>query len=228
MNRASVGVAPNRVAYILGLVIVLCLLCAGSVQAAPLPLGATATFSGVLAWSDDGAHSVDISGSMEFTLRSQTPSPNAAFPPDKVVWDFAGGTSDGLLTFSGRLDNDWLFAHTCSAASCFATELPWNLNGAWDTSSINVSESLSGIQWDANDYSPALFSNTSWNLATNADFLPTAIGFELVSFESSPYRFGYIQLDLHDIVPVPEPSSLWLLGSAVGLAVACRRRWRPL
>jgi len=169
---------------------------------------------------DNLVEEIPISGRITFTLNEQLSTSFTYL--DYVFWGFSGTTYDGLLEFGGGLDN--MDAIGMSDIPLDASALAWG-PGNWDSAINEIDESYTNISWGDN-FCPFCGeeSGVDWNLINNDNFLPDEI--QDLAFGGTigeDVYMGVVDLNLSP-APVPEPSTILLLGSGLlGLAGFTRK-----
>ena len=193
------------------------------VYSIPLPSNVSREFIASFEWTEsedfpaEYTNEVLISGSIEFTLINQIDHDWTTV--DEVYWGFEGQACDGSLSFSGNFNNEMaleFFPHD-------ATYVPWFADGS---ESIIIYEHLSGYNssWG---WPGSVFSGPDWNVINNENFLPTNMEFFVTTWEDTIYRQGRLDIALLP-VPVPEPSTMFLVGIGLLGIVGLKKFFSPV
>lgn len=187
-------------------------------SALPLPTYAESSFSGQIV---AGGQVIPVAGSVKFSLLMQGPDDYFQHLTN-VVWRYSLLSDDGQFSLVGHMQNDLLMQEDYRIHEPGITSWIWE-GVHWESYFSVTRDDLSGLSFE---YGRAWTSGPSWDLLTNAFFLPSTLWLELGG-ESAGYPVeGYAQIDLSmNAAPVPEPGTITLgVISLLTAAGVLRRR----
>ena len=120
-----------------------------------------------------------------------------------------------LVTISNQQENDWVWNSFGSVAGYFLGGTDENIEGAW--------EWVTGEAWNYENWNGGEPNNFPWKLSTGEDAIEFAADGKWNDIPITSYSNGGYIVE-YESAPVPEPTTILLLGTGLIGLVGFRRK----